>query len=248
MMLKSNYDRVTVIPCFNEEFRLNIPRIIEVVEICKSCIIFIDDGSQDATFEILDYICSIKPEIIVIRNAENLGKAESLKVGFDLAINSGFKYIGTYDADNSISPNDLLMAFNLIESNPSYKVTSGARLNLAGSNVKRNNFRKWMGRIVATIVSYSIRLTIYDPQSPCKVYRSDVLSNIFKDFFLGGGKIRTKWFFDAEILKMLNKSSDFEEAWLKEFPILYWRDEIGSNISIRNWFYILLDIFKLVKH
>ena len=236
------YKRVTIVPCFNEERRLDLNKLLEIISLCKSYIIFVDDGSQDNTFEILTAMKEKTSAFFIIRNPDNQGKAISLQIGFKKAINLGFDYIGTYDADNSIDPYDLSKAFELIESNNSYKVVSGARLNLAGSNIVRNNFRKWMGRIIATIVGKSIKCNIYDPQSPCKVYRSTALS-FFSDLNLEN-KVKTKWFFDAEILKIINDNSS---SWLKEFPILYWRDELGSNIRFRMWFSILFELLKLYR-
>lgn len=229
-------------PCFNEGGRLDLNKLLKIIRLCKCYIIFVDDGSQDNTFEILSEMNKKTNAFLIIQNPKNKGKAKSLEIGFRKAINLGFDYIGTYDADNSIDPDDLSKAFDLLENNNSYKVVSGARLNLAGSNIVRNNFRKWMGRIVATIVGKSIKCDIYDPQSPCKVYRASALS-FLSDFNLEN-KIKTKWFFDAEILKIIKDDSS---SWLKEFPILYWRDEEGSNIRFRMWFSILFELLKLYR-
>ena len=81
-----------VIPAYNEagSIRAVASAVIPLVD----RLIVVDDGSSDRTAEALDGL-----DVIVVRNPRNLGKAGSLWVGFDCALEAGASAVLTLDAD-----------------------------------------------------------------------------------------------------------------------------------------------------
>ena len=82
-------DNITlIIPCYNEQE--NIPEFykqIKGVEIpdCQISCLFIDDGSQDSTREILQELSSRDSRISYISFSRNFGKEAAMLAGLDYA-------------------------------------------------------------------------------------------------------------------------------------------------------------------
>ena len=69
-----------IIPCFNEENRIQKNLFIKFLnDYPRNRIVFINDGSNDNTFTILNYLKTKKSDqVIILNNKKNLGKAESV--------------------------------------------------------------------------------------------------------------------------------------------------------------------------
>lgn len=90
-----------VIPTYN-----NGSTIIDVVNrTLKECddIIVVCDGCTDSTLELLQEI----KDIIIVLNAKNQGKGAALKRGFRKAMEMGFSFAITIDADGQHYPEDI---------------------------------------------------------------------------------------------------------------------------------------------
>lgn len=89
-----------VVPLFNEEESLNAfygELAKEIQKLDKDCeIIFIDDGSTDASLEILKQIAKTDRQVKIYSFRKNNGKAEALTLGFRKAKGD---YVATLDAD-----------------------------------------------------------------------------------------------------------------------------------------------------
>ena len=239
-MIKSiNSSRVVVVPCFNEAKRIAASNFVPLVSELKCKIIFVDDGSVDGTGDIIRGLPLESDSYSIIRLPRNLGKAAAIMAGIKLALERDFLFIGLFDADGAIHFEDLRLAFDLIEKSPSVSVVSGARILLAGNDVIRKTQRRWIGRVVATLVALIIQIQVYDPQSPCKVYRASDLRRIYRL------QINTKWFVDAELLSQLKSIQTPGTKWLIEFPVTNWKDVDGSSLSLLSFFKILDDLRRL---
>jgi len=80
------------IPTFNEA--KNIARVVEEVRPYASEILIIDDGSTDATLDILG-----QSPVRVLRHEKNQGYGQSLIDAFNYAHKNGFDWVITLDAD-----------------------------------------------------------------------------------------------------------------------------------------------------
>src|SRR4051812_47209173 len=78
-----------VVPLFNEEQNVRplYSRIVMAMEGLDDLfqIIFIDDGSRDATYEAVSEICQRDSRVVLIRLRKNFGQTAALKAGFDFA-------------------------------------------------------------------------------------------------------------------------------------------------------------------
>lgn len=227
-----------VIPCFNEAVRIDIEKVAQLLKINEAFIIFVDDGSSDSTHLRLEFEFKNFKNFEIVRLKKNVGKSNALRVGMLRALELKFIYVGTYDADGAISPSDLLTAMTICSTDSNIQLVSGARILLAGSDVSRNSLRRWAGRIIATIIAMILQTQIYDPQSPCKVYRATFL----KDHL--GEDFQTRWFVDTEII-LRSRKTFTAGAKIVEFPVVSWRDVGGSHLSISQVLCVAIEITKL---
>lgn len=97
-----------VVPCFNEEE--NLKRFPEEVigPLSKSVpdweIVFIDDGSTDRTFHVMQDLQQKFPGILVRQHSQNSGLGSGLRTGFDVATGDA---ILTLDSDLTFHPREL---------------------------------------------------------------------------------------------------------------------------------------------
>lgn len=90
-------------------------------------IIVVNDGSTDATAELLKVI----PDIEIVTHAHNMGKGAALADGFARALELGFTHAVTMDTDGQHLSSDLPKLLGTIKENPEAMIL-GVR-NLAGS-------------------------------------------------------------------------------------------------------------------
>ena len=94
-----------VIPTYNNGKTVaNVVR--NVLEYCED-IIVVNDGSTDNTFEEMHGRESISNDITVITHTVNKGKGKALTTGFRAAMERGFRYAITMDADGQHYASDL---------------------------------------------------------------------------------------------------------------------------------------------
>ena len=86
-------------------------------------LILIDDGSNDATAEILDEYASRDARIILRRNQKNMGLARSLNQAISM---SAGEYIARMDADDISLPDRLSQQRRFLETRPQVGVLGGA--------------------------------------------------------------------------------------------------------------------------
>jgi glycosyltransferase involved in cell wall biosynthesis len=109
-----------IIPTFNNDRTLG--KIIEGVLAYTREVIVVNDGSTDATSQILSGF----PQIRVIHIDKNTGKGNALKNGFWLATELGFHYAISIDSDGQHFPEDLPKFLDAIEKDPD-SIIIGAR-------------------------------------------------------------------------------------------------------------------------
>ena len=228
-----------VVPCFNEASRLDFTYFLEISMLLDCILIFVDDGSTDETPQLIRESFNVTQRPFVLVSLEkNLGKAGAISNGLSEALRQELDFVVFCDADKSIHPNDIKLVFEKIQSNTSVNLVSGARVPLSGSNVIRNDFRKWMGRLIATVVGHLTHLAIYDPMSPLKIYRLKI--------FKGENRFipRTKWLGEIELM-FYSYNLDRSNFVIEEVSIDHWRDEKGGHIGLRSFFILLKDFMLL---
>lgn len=161
-----------IIPAKNEQDSVEIlykEIIAEQKKIKKNYeIIFIDDGSTDATFDILKKLARSSSNVKIIKLRGNFGKSTALQVGFDEARG---EIIFTLDADLQDNPNQIPIFLK--------KITEGYDL---VSGWKKERMDPWTKVIPSRILNFATRVLtgtkLHDINCGFKAYRRQVVRNL----------------------------------------------------------------------
>ena len=132
-------------------------------------IIFVDDGSQDKSWDIISQLAEKHNNVKGIRFARNFGKSQALHAGFEAA--KGV-YVVTLDADLQDSPDEIPQMINRL--NEGYDLISGWKKKRYDSILFKNLPSKlfnWAARRVSGI-------KLHDFNCGIKAYRNEVVKSI----------------------------------------------------------------------
>ncbi|MFV0141825.1 glycosyltransferase [Empedobacter falsenii] len=229
-----------IIPCYNEEFRLNFNEIDLLLNQANIDVYFANDGSKDNTVKKINQYIQNKPNTFLFDYKKNEGKAFTIyKSLVSLYEQNKYTYIGYLDADFSTKSVDFLSMYNYLQNSPKEFILA-SRIMLLNSNIKRKKYRHYIGRIILTIINIKYKLGIYDTQCGAKIFSQNILNEVLKTPF------QTAWLFDAEVFIRLKKSNLLTNG--VEFPITNWEDIAGSKIKLTDGFEILKEINTLYKN
>lgn len=239
------HNTVIVVPCYNEEKRLNRGAFLESASKSEGLhFIFVDDGSSDGTAAIIEEMRRADPARISCLHLErNSGKAEAVRRGVLKAIADGCRSFGYWDADLA-TPLEEITVFRRLLEDERWKVVIGSRVKLLGKEITRNEMRHYAGRVFATIASLLLRIPVYDTQCGAKLFRNtpEARGAFSKPF-------KVKWIFDVELLARIsllekkNDNPDFIKGWI-ESPLGKWTDIKGSKVT---WFDFFKSAFEMLK-
>jgi dolichyl-phosphate beta-glucosyltransferase len=138
--------------------------------------------------------------------------------------------VGYADADFATPPKELKRLAELIRS-ARLDVLIGARVALAGRDIKRKRSRHYAGRVFATFASIALNRSIYDTQCGAKFFRvNDELVDALAECF------ESPWLFDIELLGRLfvgsKRSRGLRSERFLEEPLLQWEDVAGSKVDL----------------
>ncbi len=162
-----------VIPLYNEEESLGeltswIDRVIKAEKLSYE-LLFIDDGSTDTSWEVIEGLKANYPEIRAIRFRRNYGKSAALYVGFEKARG---EVIITMDADLQDSPDEIPALRSMII-NDGWDLVSGwkgVRKDPLGKTLPSKFFNA-TARLVSGI-------KLHDFNCGLKAYRRKVIKSI----------------------------------------------------------------------
>lgn len=133
-------------------------------------IIFIDDGSTDTSWKVIESLSEQNPAVKGIRFQKNYGKSQALDAGFTLAQGS---VVITMDADLQDSPDEIPALYRLIVEEE-FDLVSGWKKkrfdNVIAKNIPSKLFN-WVARQTSG-------LTLHDFNCGLKAYHIDVVKNI----------------------------------------------------------------------
>jgi len=161
-----------VVPVYNEEESLS-HFYDELIAVLKEMaeeyeIVFIDDGSRDNSFPILQSLEKTDKTVKVFSFRRNLGKAEALALGFAKAVGD---VIVTLDADLQDQPSEIPNLLKLHKEG--YDVVCGWR---------KNRKDKSKMKIISKIFNYSLNkifdLNIHDYNCGLKLYTRDAAKSL----------------------------------------------------------------------
>ena len=236
-----------VIPCYNEAHRLKTSEFQDFLSISQtSFLLFVDDGSSDGTFLVLEQMCrSSSARMTVLRNSRNKGKAESVRTGINHALaNLNPDVIGFWDADLATPLSAVPNLLSVLEGHDTAEMVFGSRIKLLGRHVERRPVRHYLGRVFATVVSILLRLPIYDSQCGAKLFRVDsATTEVFAAPFL------SRWVFDVEIIARYLKINKNDALYLRdnlfEYPLETWVDVAGSKVRPADFVRAALDLVRI---
>ena len=230
-----------IFPVFNEELRLkssfnHIISFLKKKKKFKVEIIFVDDGSQDNSYNLINkFIKSFKPnkkiEIKVVKLKINLGKGGALKLGVKYAKHN---WILTTDIDMSVSLFQFIDWANKKLINEKYFVYFGSRRH-EKSIVKKKVYRNMLGNIMRLLVFTILNVKIKDTQCGFKLYKKQVAKLIFSKL--------SRFGFDHDLEIVLLLKSKYIR--IKELPVK-WVHKNNSSLNIlREPIKMFLGIFLL---
>jgi glycosyltransferase involved in cell wall biosynthesis len=162
-----------VVPFHNEEENVTVlyDRLKQVMEQLDDSfeIVFVDDGSSDRTYKLLEEIAAVDSRVLVVKLRRNFGQTSALAAGFDHA--SG-EFILSMDGDLQHDPNEIPKFLEKLEEG--YDVVSGWR------EKRIDNFvmRRIPSRIANWLMAKLSGVDIHDFGTTFKAYRREVIQNI----------------------------------------------------------------------
>lgn len=222
--------RVVVVPCFNEEHRLEPKGFAPFFADARTDLLFVDDGSTDRTFDLLQRLCADSGgRAQAIRLERNVGKAEAVRMGMSSALLRGAEVVGYFDADLATPPSDMLRLLDML-AEVRLDVAIGSRVALMGARIERRPLRHYLGRVFATCASIVLGIQIYDTQCGAKAFRATpaLLRALSRSFV-------ARWAFDIELIGRLLCGGPGVEAvtpeQFVELPLRRWRDVGNSKLT-----------------
>lgn len=217
-----------IVPCYNEEKRLPLPVFEQFTESNAAYdFCFVNDGSRDRTAEMLQEFVKKCPEHYHICDRQkNKGKAEAVRSGIlEMTDLKRYDYVGYLDADLATPLEELSPLMEVFKREPCVRFVMGIRLKRLGANIQRKNFRHYMGRFFATVVSVLYRLPVYDSQCGAKIIKADLATEIFKQPF------ESNWLFDIELILRVRELYPLYDTLIREVPLREWIEKGESRIK-----------------
>lgn len=163
-----------VLPLLNERESL-VELTDSIVNVMRSYnfsfeIIFIDDGSSDNSWDIIQQISQSNENIKAIKFQKNYGKSQALHVGFEVCKGD---VVFTMDADLQDDPKEIPEMYDLIQSD-NYDLVSGWKKKRFDSLIFKN--------IPSKIFNFAARMTsgikLNDFNCGLKAYKKSVVKSI----------------------------------------------------------------------
>jgi dolichyl-phosphate beta-glucosyltransferase len=234
------------VPCFNEAARLDVEAFAAFVALRGDLVFcFVDDGSTDATWSVLESLRSREPERIrTLRLDRNRGKAEAVRLGVLELLSGGdaLATVGYFDADLATPLDQLDLLLTALDEHPTALLAFGSRVKLLGRRIERFLVRHYVGRVFATLASIVVGLPVYDTQCGAKLFRSPVAASVF------GEPFTTRWLFDVEIFLRLRRIAAPAALYrdLLEVPLLAWVDKGDSRLRPADLVRVPLDFGRIL--
>jgi dolichyl-phosphate beta-glucosyltransferase len=231
-----------VIPCFNEQERLNVAQFEALAGSQSIAIVFVDDGSTDETARILEALAARHPKhVSVVQLRVNVGKGEAVRAGMLHALEGETDVVGYLDADLAapigeyVALSDMLLERGL-------DAVIGARVELLGWDVRRSRLRHYLGRVFATAASLVLQLPVYDTQCGAKVFRAtpQLHAALVQPF-------DTRWVFDVELLARLTALDEGIRGRIAEMPLREWADVGGSQLRLEESLGAFVDLMRILR-
>lgn len=160
-----------VVPLLNEENSLEelTETIYAALDGSSFEIIFVDDGSDDASWQVILSLHQSYQNVKGIRFRRNRGKSDALQAGFDVAEG---QYIVTMDADLQDDPQEIPDLIKMLE--------EGADLVSGWKKVRHDPISKTIpSRFFNAVTRFTTGIKLHDFNCGLKAYRRKVIDHIY---------------------------------------------------------------------
>jgi glycosyltransferase involved in cell wall biosynthesis len=162
-----------VVPFHNEEENVTVlyARLKQVMEQFDDSfeLVFVDDGSSDRTYKLLEEIAAVDSRVLVVKLRRNFGQTSALAAGFDHATG---EYILSMDGDLQHDPVDIPAFIERLDEG--FDVVSGWRKTRIDSFILRRLPSICANKLMAWLSG----VQIHDFGTTFKAYRRGVIQSI----------------------------------------------------------------------
>jgi len=214
---------------YNEEENLEIlqGKVVESLDNAKYNgepltyeVIYVDDGSSDSSWEVLEKLAAADPRVKIVKLRRNYGQTAAMSAGIDAAQG---EILIPMDSDLQNDPSDIPDLLAKIDEG--YDVVSGWRKNRKDTFVDR----KLPSIIANRIISMMSGVELHDYGCSLKAYKHEVL----KDVRLYG-----------ELHRFIPVCASWVGAKVTEMPVKHHERQFGeSKYGINLTFKVILDLF-----
>ncbi len=208
-----------IIPAYNEEARLargfaRLSPVLNELGATNTEVIFIDDGSTDATLKIAHDLYGGLPEKLLMQQPKNLGKGAAVRLG--IAVAQGDNII-VADADMAINPVQMPQMIALLKT---HAVVPGSRT-VNGKIEYDSALRSIAGSAFSKMVKHYTGATLRDTQCGFKGFQRGTARVLAALAMIDGFAYDAEFFYLARLLEI-----DIEPLTVT------WDDVRGSSVKL----------------
>jgi len=163
-----------LVPFFNEQDNVTelYARIKSAVEAIPNDFefVFVDDGSTDRTFDILEQIAGVDSRVTVVKLSRNYGRTDALAAGFEHATGD---YVITMDGDLQHDPGDIPLFLEKIDEG--YDVVCGWRMERPGDSLLA---KRVPSRVANWVMAKMSGVPIHDFGGGFKAWRRELIRQL----------------------------------------------------------------------
>ena len=188
-----------VVPCHNEEemvpiFHKEITAVSDQLPDAVFELIFVNDGSKDATLAELKRLASLDERVHYLSFSRNFGKEAAMLAGMKM---SDAEYVGILDADLQHSPNLIPDMMNVLI-NEDYDIAAARRIDRKGEAKLKSVFSKQFYKLINKISDTGIEDGAQDFRIMKRKVVDAIISmpeyNRFSKGIFSWVGFKTKWF------------------------------------------------------
>ena len=215
-----------VIPFFNEQENI-LPLYMRITEVMDGIgepyeMIFVDDGSRDQTFRILNDIYENDRRVHAVRLRRNFGQTAALKAGFDYAQGD---IIISMDGDQQHEPEDIVLFLDKIREG--FDIASGWRAERQDPWLTR----RFPSQVANWLMAKLSGVPLHDFGTTFKAYRREIIQQVQ---------------LYGEMHRFIPALAKITGATIVEVPIRHYKRSAGkSNYNLSRTIRVFFDLISI---
>jgi len=224
---------LVIIPTYNEAANIK-PLVTQVLaQPVPLHIVIIDDNSPDGTGEIAEALAILSNRLCVVHRPSKLGLGTAYLAGFRRALEGGYGYAVTMDADFSHNPAYLAKLVSMMKD---YDIVIGSRYVPGGGSSGCVLSRVLLSLSANALARFTLGLKVHDCTAGFRCYRTSVLRDIELQRLFSDG-----YSFLVEMITRCHRRG----YKIGELPIIFDNRRLGrSKISRKE---ILKSIYTIIR-